>query len=83
MRDDDTLLFERSKRLKYLRELAGLTAEQFSQKHGLSVATLRSWEAPSRGALTYQGAQKIIKDITDMTNVRSRSLVPKVIVSLP
>ena len=51
----------RIRRLKHLRHLAGLTAQELAQKHDFSLDTLKYWESSSRkGSISHRGAVQMV-----------------------
>ncbi len=50
----------RGKRLKSLRNLAGLSRKALNEKYRVSDGTLRGWEEGRFGGLTEQGAEKML-----------------------
>lgn len=60
----DNSIIEKSKRLRIARALSGLTRENFSKKHDISVYTLRSCEL-GHLAVSYKTAEKISKALEE------------------
>ncbi len=59
-KDNETeMKMGRSVRLKAVRQLLSLTAEDFAKKYGIPLNTLKNWESPSRTTLTESGAMKL------------------------
>lgn len=60
------------RRLKYLREISGMSRIQLSQKHGISYSTLCSWENSSRnnGNNLSEGGAKLLCQIFQAEGVR-------------
>lgn len=54
-------------RVKSVRMLAGFNRKAFSEKTGISAATLRSWEEPNedRNGITPNGIHRLIKALSD------------------
>lgn len=55
----------RGKRLKLLRNMAGLKLKDLSLKYKISISSLKFWESGYRTGLTTKGAQKIIAAMRD------------------
>ena len=51
----------RAKRLKSLREMTGLSRNDFHKRYGIPRGTLQNWESARFGGLTMKGAKNIIK----------------------
>lgn len=52
---------ERGKRLKTLRNMCGLTIQEFAKKYGVGASTLKYWESARSEGLSPKGAKKIIE----------------------
>lgn len=52
---------QRAKRLKSLREMTGLSRNDFYQRYGISKGTLQNWESARFGGLTTKGATTILQ----------------------
>ncbi len=57
----DSTAIARGKRLKRVRQLAGLTRDELANQAGVSKATLSYWENASLSSLSDKGAEKIVK----------------------
>jgi len=51
---------ERGKRLKTLRNMCGLTIQEFAKKYEIGASTLKYWESARSEGLSPKGAKKII-----------------------
>ena len=52
---------QRAKRLKSLREMTGLSRNDFYQRYGVPRGTLQNWESARFGGLTEKGAKTILQ----------------------
>ncbi|MDR0327587.1 MAG: helix-turn-helix domain-containing protein [Planctomycetaceae bacterium] len=59
-------------RLRMLREKTGMTVEEMSEKTGVSIATLYSWENASRSPVNDD-----LLHVAQVLNVNVRTLLPK------
>jgi transcriptional regulator with XRE-family HTH domain len=59
-------------RLRTLREKTGMTVEEMSEKTGVSIATLYSWENASRSPVN-----DALLHVAQVLNVNVRTLLPK------
>jgi transcriptional regulator with XRE-family HTH domain len=60
----DGTAIARGKRLKRVRQLAGLTRDELANQAGVSKATFSYWENASLSSLSDKGAEKVIKALT-------------------
>ena len=51
---------DRAKRLKSLREMTGLSRNDFHKRYGIPRGTLQNWESARFGGLTLKGARNIV-----------------------
>lgn len=58
---DDGSAIARGKRLKRIRQLAGLTRDALAAQAGVSKATFSYWENASLSSLSDKGAEKVVK----------------------
>jgi transcriptional regulator with XRE-family HTH domain len=57
---------ERGERLRKVRHLAGLNAEELAQKIGYSRQTISYWENATHSGLSHKGAKKVIDVVKEM-----------------
>ena len=55
---------KRASRLKSLREMTGLSRNDFHKRYGIPRGTLQNWESARFGGLTMKGAKNIIRAFT-------------------
>lgn len=56
----------RGKRLKLLRQIAGLTRDQLAEAAEISNTTISYWENATYSGITQKGAEKVIKAISEI-----------------
>ena len=58
--DKELIAKTRAKRLKSLREMTGLSRNDFHKRYGIPRGTLQNWESARFGGLTLKGARNIV-----------------------